>query len=163
MGSDREVGSDFQLLAGTNRDLRQAVAEGGFREDLLARIDLWTFALPGLAERREDLEPNLDYELELQSRSLNRRVRLNREARQRFLRFAESPEATWNANFRDLNAAVVRMATLSDSGRIGVEVVDDEIGRLRDAWRTTRRDLVDDVLGDLASELDRSIACSSTR
>ena len=40
-----------------------AVAAGRFREDLLARIQLWTFLLPGLAERREDIEPNLDYEL----------------------------------------------------------------------------------------------------
>ncbi|TNE84184.1 MAG: AAA family ATPase [Deltaproteobacteria bacterium] len=155
VGSDKEVSSNFQLIAGTNRDLRTAVGEGRFREDLLARIDLWTFSLPGLAERREDLEPNLDFELEQQSRAHNRRIRLNREARERFLRFATSAEATWNANFRDLNAAVVRMATLSDSGRIDVDVVDEEIGRLREAWRTTRRDLVDEVLGDLASELDR--------
>src|SRR5699024_12366479 len=53
-GSDRQVSSDFQLIAGTVRDLRQLVAEGKFREDLYARINLWTFTLPGLrsAERR---------------------------------------------------------------------------------------------------------------
>ncbi|MCO4743809.1 MAG: RNA repair transcriptional activator RtcR [Proteobacteria bacterium] len=155
VGSDREVSSDFQLIAGTNRDLREAVAEGRFREDLLARIDLWTFRLPGLAERREDIEPNLDYELEQQSRLHNRRVRLNREARTRFLQFAGSPEATWTANFRDLNAAVTRMATLSDSGRIDTTVVDEEVGRLRDAWRVTQRDVVYEVMGDLADEMDR--------
>jgi transcriptional regulatory protein RtcR len=63
-GSDREVDSDFQLIAGTHRDLRQWVAEGRFREDLYARINLWTFSLPGLALRPEDIEPNLDFELE---------------------------------------------------------------------------------------------------
>ena len=47
VGSDTEVGSDFQLIAGTNRDLKAAVAAGEFREDLLARIDLWTFRMPG--------------------------------------------------------------------------------------------------------------------
>ena len=52
------------LIAGTNRDLAREVAEGNFREDLLARINLWTFRLPGLADRPEDVEPNLDYELE---------------------------------------------------------------------------------------------------
>ena len=56
--------SDFQLIAGTNRDLRDDVDRGRFREDLLARINLWTFGLPALRERREDIEPNIDYELE---------------------------------------------------------------------------------------------------
>ena len=44
LGSDRESRSDFQLIAGTNRDLFSAVREGRFREDLLARINLWTFS-----------------------------------------------------------------------------------------------------------------------
>ena len=38
--------------------------EGRFREDLFARINLWSFDLPGLAQRREDIEPNLAFELE---------------------------------------------------------------------------------------------------
>ena len=52
--------SDFQLICGTNRNLMDAVTSGKFRRDLLARIDLWSFKMPGLAERREDIEPNLD-------------------------------------------------------------------------------------------------------
>jgi len=48
LGSDDEAHSDFQLIAGTNRDLLAAVRERKFREDLLARINLWTFSLPGL-------------------------------------------------------------------------------------------------------------------
>src|SRR5262245_63661732 len=63
LGGDREVKSDFQLIAGTNRDLAVMVSEGRFREDLLARINLWTFRMPGLRERAEDIEPNLEYEL----------------------------------------------------------------------------------------------------
>ena len=64
LGSDRELSSDFQLIAGTNRDLAGAVREGRFRDDLLARINLWTFSLPGLTDRREDIAPNLDYDPE---------------------------------------------------------------------------------------------------
>jgi len=52
LGSDTGVTSDFQLIAGTNRDLRGRVQDGLFREDLLARINLWIFTLPGLASRR---------------------------------------------------------------------------------------------------------------
>lgn len=53
------VSSDFQLIAGTVRDLRQLVAEGKFREDLYARINLWTFTLPGLRQRRKILNRTL--------------------------------------------------------------------------------------------------------
>ena len=60
--ADREAHSDFQLIVGTNRDLQLEVGRGAFREDLLARINLWTFRLAGLVERHEDIAPNLDYE-----------------------------------------------------------------------------------------------------
>ena len=136
VGADREVASDFQLIAGTNSNLSGAVAGGRFREDLLARINLWTFGLPGLAQRREDIEPNLDHELEGAARRMGRRVGMAKDVRKAFLDFAGAPEATWNANFRDLNAAVTRMATLAPGGRISREVLDAEVGRLRTAWQT---------------------------
>src|SRR5205085_12241724 len=106
LGGDREAHSDFQLIAGTNRDLAARVAGGRFRDDLLARINLWTFRLPRLGERPEAIEPNLLYELEQFARRTGDRVTFAREARERFLRFARSPDATWPANFRDLNGAV---------------------------------------------------------
>ena len=137
LGSDKPVQSDFQLIAGTNRDLRLQVAEGKFRDDLLARVNLWTFALPGLAERREDLAANIDFELERFARSHHRQVRFNKEAREAFLKFARSPEARWSANFRDLNAAITRMATLATKGRITLPGVEVEIGRLKAAWQDT--------------------------
>ncbi|WP_041855507.1 RNA repair transcriptional activator RtcR [Candidatus Korobacter versatilis] len=134
LGSDREVKSDFQLIAGTNRDLLQAVRDGKFREDLLARINLWMFQLPGLADRVEDIEPNLAFELEQFAARNGDRVAFNKEAYQHFLQFARSSEAKWSGNFRDLNAAVVRMATLSAGGRISIEIVREEIRRLADSW-----------------------------
>jgi transcriptional regulatory protein RtcR len=134
LGADREVKSDFTLIAGTNRNLGDMVRERRFRDDLLARINLWTFVLPGLKERPEDLEPNLDFELEQFAARAGTNVRFNREARERFLRFATSPEALWAGNFRDLNGVVVRMATLARGGRITTELVDEEIARLRGEW-----------------------------
>ncbi|AGP32814.1 Fis family transcriptional regulator [Sorangium cellulosum So0157-2] len=135
VGSDREVRSEFQLLAGTNRDLSLEVAAGRFREDLLARINLWTFRLPGLRDRVEDIEPNLEYELDASARLLGVRITMSRDARERFLRFATSREALWPGNFRDFNAAVTRMATLAPGGRIGLPIVEEEIARLAEAWR----------------------------
>ncbi|MCL4110269.1 UNVERIFIED_CONTAM: hypothetical protein GTU68_038625 [Idotea baltica] len=137
VGSDASLKSDFQLIAGTNRDLLIEVQEGRFREDLLARINLWMFRLPGLADRRDDIEPNLEYELQQFAKVSGRKVTMNKESQTKFLAFASDPSTPWKANFRDLNAAVTRMATLSPGGRITSECVDEEIERLKQGWRGT--------------------------
>ena len=135
VGSDKEQHSDFQLIAGTNCDLKKAVVAGRFREDLLARINLWTFELPALRERPEDIEPNLRYELEQFARRHGQKASFNKEAQQRFLDFATGGGAMWAGNFRDLNAAVTRLATLAGGERINVDLVEEEIARLRQQWR----------------------------
>jgi transcriptional regulatory protein RtcR len=152
VGSDREAASEFQLIAGTNRDLGEAVAAGGFRDDLYARLNLWTFQLPGLAERREDIEPNLDYELDRFAEREGDRASFNKEARQRYLAFATSPDANWPGNFRDLAASVTRMATLSPKGRIDMDCVEAEIRRLKRLWSGQRDDGADVLTEILAPE-----------
>lgn len=152
VGSDKEAASEFQLIAGTNRDLGEAVAAGAFRDDLYARLNLWTFRLPGLADRREDIEPNLDYELDRYAEREGDRVSFNREARQRYLAFATGPDARWNGNFRDLAASITRMATLSPKGRIDTECVDAEIQRLTRLWSGQATAEPDALMGLLTPE-----------
>ncbi len=156
VGADREVAGDFQLIGGTNRDLGGDVRAGRFREDLLARINLWTFQLPGLAQRAEDIEPNLDHELEAAAKRMSHRITMAKDVRAAFLAFARSPGAKWSANFRDLNAAVTRMATLAPGGRITRAVLEAELARLQTAWHTPPPADSDDAL--LASVLGAKAA-----
>jgi transcriptional regulatory protein RtcR len=156
VGSDREVSSDFQLITGTNRDLRIDVAQGRFREDLFARINLWTYTLPGLAQRSEDIEPNIDHLLTQAASDAGRAVRFNTEAKARYLRFARSAEAPWRGNFRDLSASVTRMATLADGGRISTGLVDAEIQRLQWQWQSAEARQVRDL--DLDARLPAEVA-----
>jgi transcriptional regulatory protein RtcR len=151
-GGDVEASSNFQLIAGTNRDLQLAVREGRFREDLLARTNLWTFHLLGLRQRPEDIEPNLDYELEQFARKNSLRVTMSKEVREDFLKFAQSPVAKWSANFRDLNACITRMATLSTGGRITAPVLVEEVKRLEAGWSAAISD--GDHLAVLATVLN---------
>ena len=159
LGADAEVTSNFQLMAGTNRDLVARVREGSFREDLLARINLWTFALPALRDRREDIEPNLDFELARFSERQGRVTRFSAEAREEYLRFAASERARWPGNFRDLSASVTRMATLAPAGRITLEVVKAEIVRLDPVATPIEHGEADEilrrVLGPGAGAIDR--------
>lgn len=157
LGSDKEVASDFHLIAGTNCDLAQAVASGKFRSDLYARINLWSFKLPGLAQRPEDIEPNIDYELDRASALLRGRVSFNNLARQAYMDYAKT--APWPGNFRDLASSMTRMATLADGGRIMAADVTDEIERLNCTYAiaqtvtNNQRDLVGLVLGDMTLDL----------
>ena len=134
VGSDKEVHSNFQLIAGTNRDLRREIRAGRFREDLFARINIWNYPLPALADRREDIEPNIEHQLALASQELGRATRFNKEALSAYLAFAHSNEARWRGNFRDLAASIMRLATLAPQGRIQTEQVAAEIERLKWLW-----------------------------
>lgn len=158
MGSDKDVASDFQLIAGTNQDLAISVREGRFREDLFARLNLWTFALPPLRERKEDIEPNLDFELRRFTEREGRNATFNREARERYLAFALSAAARWTANFRDLSASVTRMATLAPEGRINEATVASEIARLERLWTVDGPDndstLLAEALGGTEAVID---------
>jgi transcriptional regulatory protein RtcR len=153
LGDVEYTESDFYLIAGTNSDLGAKVKNGRFREDLLARIDAFHFHIPDLKNRPEDIEPNLYREIQRFSSVNNTKMSISDEARKKYLKFAQSPEATWNSNFRDLRSSVVRMSAYAESGRITRTTVDTEIDCLRDRWgrsvgETERFPLVRRFFGD---------------
>jgi len=87
----------------------------------------------------------------------------NTEARARFLAFATASSAPWSANFRDLGAAVTRMATLAEGGRIGEDLVREETGRLHQQWHAPSAvgdggdggdDPLSEVLGTAVARID---------
>ena len=134
VGSDTSVSSDFQLIAGTNQDLWLHISQGRFREDLLARINLWSWQLPGLKDRKEDIPANIEFELDKYTEKTGYRIQFNKEAREDYLAFAQAPQALWRGNFRDLGASVTRLCTLAETSRITRADVADELPRLQQAW-----------------------------
>ena len=78
-----------------------------------------------------------------------RRITFSKEAKELFHDYALSGAAVWLGNFRDLNAAIVRMATLSPGGRISLDLVREEIERLSSAWGKLEANETQDTLSDL--------------
>ncbi len=64
VGGSRTIPSDFRLIAATNQDLEQAVAEDRFRQDLLFRVKVFTIEIPPLRNRRDDIPLIAEYYLE---------------------------------------------------------------------------------------------------
>ncbi|MFO0558165.1 MAG: RNA repair transcriptional activator RtcR family protein [Polyangiales bacterium] len=134
LGADEPERSQFALVCGTNRDLRAEVRAGRFRDDLLARISTWSFRLPALRERREDIESNVRFELDRFTETYRSNARFSRPALAKYLAFAKSDEARWPHNFRDLSQSVLRMASSASEGLIDVDDVAREIATLLEAW-----------------------------
>jgi len=99
-----------------------------------------------LRDRKEDIAPNIEYELERTAQRRGSHVQFNKEALNQFLKFATGPEGQWNGNFRDLGAAITRMSTLATGGRITVKEVQRELERLRRDWNPPRRDATSEQL-----------------
>lgn len=125
LGSEEQVTSNFMLICGTNKNLEEHVENGTFRRDLLNRINLWTFTLPGLAQRPEDIEPNLTFELNKLKLDFGYNVEFTHEAKTAFLNFARNHP--WNGNFREFHALIARLALRATDAKITLDTLQEEL------------------------------------
>lgn len=110
VGSNKEMEVDIRILTATNEDLRQAVKNGDFREDLYHRINEFSIHSPSLSEREEDLMLFADFFLEKANEQLNKGViGFSDEVIAIFQRYP------WPGNLRELQNCVKR-ATLLTQG-----------------------------------------------
>lgn len=108
IGGTKDQAVDVRILAATNEDLAEAVAEGRFREDLLHRINEFTIHLPSLRERKEDIERFATHFMHLANTRLGRQVNgFEPEAMRALLAH------TWSGNLRELGNVVKRAVLLS--------------------------------------------------
>ncbi len=113
VGGDESLKVDVRLLAATNRDLKQMVAEGRFREDLYYRLNVFSIVIPPLRDRLEDLPTLCDHFLKHWGKEVGKRV------------IGLSPEALalmhswpWPGNIRELANTLARAVILSEDGLV---------------------------------------------
>jgi len=122
LGSESIRRVDVRIIAATNRDLRQLVREGRFREDLLYRLDVYNIHIPPLRERREDIP--------LLARAFLDTLRA--EMDKPLTQFSDAAMAVlsrydWPGNVRELRNAVERSLLSSQGETIGVDDLPDRI------------------------------------
>jgi transcriptional regulator with GAF, ATPase, and Fis domain len=116
LGGTRVLKSDARIVAATNRDLQQAIAQGRFREDLFYRLHVFAIRLPPLRERPDDILPLSEAFLAEYGRSLGHPpAGISKDARARLI------EYHWPGNVRELRNILERAAILCDGGLITSE------------------------------------------
>jgi two-component system, NtrC family, response regulator HydG len=113
---------DIRLLAATNRELKQLVSAGKFREDLMYRLAVVTVELPPLRERKSDIPLLIDHYVGELSKAHGRSVRgITPEARSLLLRY------DWPGNVRELRNALENMVLLARGEVLGVEDIPETV------------------------------------
>lgn len=120
VGADQSVRVDFRLIAATNRDLMEAVAEGRFREDLFYRLNVFELRVPPLSERREDILP---LARRFAEQFAGRSVRFSPQAASALLAHP------WPGNVRELRNAVQRACLLARGDVVLPEHLPPQISR----------------------------------
>ncbi len=126
VGSNKEINVDIRIITATNEDLREAVKNGDFREDLYHRINEFSIQSPSLKDRGEDLMVFADYFLEKANQQLHKDV------------IGFSPEVvsifqnySWPGNLRELQNCVKRATLLTRGDFIESDVLPAEFFQIQ--------------------------------
>jgi Nif-specific regulatory protein len=113
LGGTRPQKANVRVIAASNRDLREAVDRGTFREDLFYRLQVFDIALPPLRERITDVPLFVEYFLDEFGRTMGGgRASLTEDARAALMAYS------WPGNVRELRNVLERATILSDEGII---------------------------------------------
>jgi transcriptional regulator with GAF, ATPase, and Fis domain len=118
VGQERTRAVDVRVIAATNRDLKQEVQRGRFREDLYFRLNVFPIETVPLRERREDIPLLAQHFLTREGKALKSNLRLSEGDARRLARY------DWPGNVRELQNVIERAAILSQNGRLRIDLPD---------------------------------------
>ncbi|WP_087972367.1 sigma 54-interacting transcriptional regulator [Oceanobacillus rekensis] len=116
VGGNRQIPVDFRLITATNKDLKQMVAAGEFREDLYYRLYVIPIKIPPLRERKEDIPIILSHRIQQLAEIYGGKLKT---IDQRILQMMNQYD--WPGNVRELMNVLERLFVLSDSDHITID------------------------------------------
>jgi DNA-binding NtrC family response regulator len=118
LGAERTQRVDVRVIAATNRDLRQMVAEGKFQDDLFYRLNVIPIEIPPLRERRDDIPALAEHFIKKHAQRTGRRIeRLDESA------LATLQQYDWPGNVRELENTIERAVVLTQGSAITSQAV----------------------------------------
>ena len=129
IGSEQSRPIDVRIIAATNRDLKQMVADGRFREDLFFRLSMFQIHVPPLRERQADIRALIQHVLERDR--AGKTYEIDPVAEEMLMGYA------WPGNVRELENVINRASILADDNRITIADIPAEITRVPAAAPTS--------------------------
>src|SRR5712675_544670 len=126
VGGQHPIRVDVRVIAATNRDLTEAVAEGTFRQDLFYRLNVFPLEMPPLRERQDDIVVLVEYFINRYARKAGKTIR--RVSKRTLDRLKSYP---WPGNVRELQNVIERSVIVSDTDEFTVD----------ESWLSTRPDI----------------------
>jgi two-component system, NtrC family, response regulator AtoC len=124
LGGEKKIKSDARVIAATNKDLKQMVEKGLFREDLYYRLNVATIKVPPLRQRRQDIPLLIDYLLKKINGEVNKDVRRVEEPALKWMM-----EYEWPGNIRELENVLTHTAIHTQGDTIFEEVIAPLLGK----------------------------------
>jgi two-component system nitrogen regulation response regulator NtrX len=162
LGSSRTIKVDVRVIAATNKDLEEEIAQGRFREDLYFRLSVIPIYVPPLRERVEDIPALVQHFVSQFSREHNRRPARFSPGALDMLR-----RARWRGNIRELGNVIERLLIMSDRDTIEAEDVRQVVrldgNRAAAPVTSTTPDVASSAIAAAAEEPEPSIQASGPK
>jgi transcriptional regulator with GAF, ATPase, and Fis domain len=116
VGGNESLKSDVRVVAATNRDLQTAIAEGGFREDLFYRLNVFPIEVPPLRERKEDIPLLVEYFVDRYASTTGKKIIGISKKSMDLLQSYQ-----WPGNIRELQNVIERSVIISDTEDLSID------------------------------------------
>jgi PAS domain S-box-containing protein len=116
IGGNQPIRADVRVIAATNRDLKSAIADGAFRQDLFYRLNVFPIEMPPLRERMEDIPTLIEYFIHRYSRKAGKKIRGLEKGTLELL-----GSYAWPGNIRELQNVIERSVIVCESDLFSVD------------------------------------------
>ncbi|MBU8848558.1 MAG: sigma-54 dependent transcriptional regulator [Desulfobacterales bacterium] len=159
VGGTQPISADFRVIAATNASLEQAIKNRTFREDLYYRLNVITFTMPTLRERKEDIPLLAEHFLMKTTQEINRGVeRISRDAMDELMLYE------WPGNVRELSNAIERAVVVCKTGTITpldlpiVKTLEDELKKKYFSLTDVEKHHITKILDETSWNITKSSA-----